>query len=134
MIEGSFTEYEAEIIAEVRGTEEQAGHGTIAPRGARWIRGYLLEVGEDYGYRTWKKYRDFQLRAGLKPVTYRAFLTYFWLLQQMGLLERTREEPGARTPHLPRIYYRVVPGKRDDPLWSKNPYSWIREVSLGKGE
>jgi len=74
------------------------------------IREYLMHVGEGYAnefYRCFKKIK--------KKVSYQSVVRYFWILEKLGLIELVRFE--IRGSKFPVKYYRIVPGKENDPRW-----------------
>lgn len=100
--------------------------GKRTPRTGLWIRGHLLDVGEDYPYRMWKFYNQFCLYARkrgafLPTVSYVSFVRYIHLLKDLGLIEKVREEP-SKKKGIMRSYYKVVEANLRSHYWI-NPYS-----------
>jgi len=87
-----------------------------SPKG-EWIRGHLLDVGEDYPYRMWKLYSKFCEVLGQDPGTYQNFKTYIYLLKRLGLIYPVRREVTNRG--FPKTFYAVVPSKELDPAWTR---------------
>ncbi len=88
------------------------------------IREFLLKVGEAYPY--WF-YRCFKK---VKPSTsYQSVARYFYILRRLGLIEPTRVEPSRS--RFPRHYFRIVPGREDDPAWFHPQEVLYPETALG---
>jgi len=112
--------FEAEIITEIRVHPERLGTGgrSVSRKGV-WIRGHLQDVGRDYPYRMWKRWKSFLEDAGLKiqAGTYQAFRTYIYVLRRFGLIRRAGGSPST----FGKKYYEINPQKINSPLW-KNPF------------
>lgn len=88
------------------------------------IREFLLAVGEGYPY--WF-YRCFKK---VKPTTsYQSVARYFYILRKLGLIEFVREEPS--NSRFPRKYFRIVPGREDDPAWLHPQEELYPETRIG---
>lgn len=102
--------------------------GTPAAITSRWIKNHLVEVGEDYARRMWKRYQVFRIRrvpdgmltdrGRVVPVqdagSFRGRLS---MLRQLGLIDYSgTTEPG--TAGTERRYLEVI--QPDSPLWD-NP-------------
>ena len=85
----------------------------------RFIRDYLLRVGEAYPYRVWKELKAARESHGLKVCSPLGMYKYFKMLKDMGVLEPTgRVEVSERkSPIALRRYYRVIRGKENSPVW-----------------
>lgn len=97
------------------------GHsGHWAPRKGIWIKGHLLDKGENYSWHMWRCYQAFCAHTRIRPGTFRAFTTFMFTLRKLGLIEPTgRVEPGEKVPEFERVYYRVAPGKEDVVEWTR---------------
>lgn len=104
--------FERDIIARFM----VGGKWAASPKG-EWIRGHLLDVGEDYPYRMWKLYARFCSHLGIRPGTYQNFKTYIYLLKRLGLIRPARRERTGRG--FPRTYYAIVPGAENRPEWTR---------------
>jgi len=86
----------------------------------RFIRTRLLITGGDYCYGVWRAFKDYLEQVhGMKAPRYSSFAKYWWVLKKLGFIEpfmRVRGKAG-----IPRVLYRVVPGKEDERLWPSNP-------------
>lgn len=125
--------FEEEIVREFHPPTGEApglyGKGTMKPRLGLWIRGHLLDVGEDYPYGMWKQWNDLCNTANSIGVmiptnNYTQFVIYMSLLQSAGLIEVVREKP-YRMEDDPekriRIkYYSTIQENIDSDLWN-NP-------------
>jgi len=125
----------------------------IHPTGL-FIRDYLKEHKVAYVYEMWNALREARLAAGLvdaegrtRVCTYDNFMrNYIYLLKKLGLIELVRKAPSKRAgAELPRYYYRIVPGRENDPRWAhpqiaydprrgapryRRPYAKIRKKKL----
>ena len=122
--------FEREIVREIRTPPRRVGAGGRSkPRKGVWIRGHLLEQGQDYPYHMHKLWKRFLEGAGLniKPGTYQQFRTYIYALKRLGLIHRAG--PPSRS-EFSRNYYALNPEKINSPKW-KNPYKHLS--SLGGG-
>jgi len=112
--------FEAEIITGIRVRPERPGAGgrSVSRKGV-WIRGHLQDVGRDYPYRMWKRWKSFLEDAGLKiqAGNYQAFRTYIYVLRRFGLIRRAGGSPST----FGKKYYEINPQKTSSPLW-KNPF------------
>jgi len=129
--------FELELIESFKVFNPIAGTGGKAtPRKGIWIRGHLANVGEDYTYGMWLRWRRFTetaefMTASIEPGDYGAFRVYVWLLKREDLIRPTRIRPASKTPVLEfqRSYYALNPAQLGSPLW-ENPYatydSWQR--------
>jgi len=97
-----------------------------SPKG-EWIRNHLLEVGEDYPYRMWKRFRAFaeeakeELGVKIRTGTYQSFMRYIRLLKDLNLIIPIRRTPSQRPALKPRVIYTINPEKIEDPAWT-HPY------------
>ena len=63
-------------------------------------------------------------------MSYQAVQRLFYDLRQLLLIEFTRSEPG--TAPIDKRYYRIVPGKENDPRWDTYPhYELYPSAKLG---
>ena len=114
--------FELEIVREIRTPPRRPGAGGRSiPRKGVWIRGHLQDVGSDYVYRMYKRWRSLLEEAGLniKAGTYQQFRTYIYVLKQLGLVERVGGSPSSRG--FPKTYYALNPHKVNSPIW-RNPF------------
>ena len=77
--------FELEIVREIRTDPRRPGAGGRSiPIKDVWIRGHLQDVGRDYVYRMYKRWRSFLEGAGLniKAGTYQQFRTYIYVLKE----------------------------------------------------
>jgi len=119
--------FEEEIISRYKTFDPLVGGGKSIPRKGTWIRGHLLDVGEDFIYSMWERWGIFTkaavLReASIEPGDYGSFRTYIYLLKRYGLIIPTKRERAKTTSRLFfRQYYRVDLRRVEDPRWL-NPY------------
>lgn len=115
--------------------------GRAMPRTGVWIREHLREVGADYGYRMWKRFRTFyrfaQAEGALYPSTsYQSFEQYLYLLRRSGLIRYSAVPAGETIRGFERAMYELVPEMLEHPLWG-NVYrqfdSWQRAAAKGFG-
>lgn len=127
-----FRPFEKEIIDAYK-APKTFGMGGIGGRSASrkglWIRGYLELAGEDYILNMFRIWRNFTTKAAkmgnaiIKPGTYQNFRTYFWILEQTGLVIKTREGKSTRGKNkIPRSYYSLRKEEYENNLWL-NPFS-----------
>jgi len=81
-----------------------------------------MDVGMDYVYHMFRRWRDFcdsaaMLGVRIKAGSYQAFRTYFHLLSQLGLVRRVGTAPSVRGRA--RVLYELVPERVDDPAWAR---------------
>ena len=113
--------FEIEIIREIRTPPRSVGAGGRSiPRKGVWIRGHLQDVGRDYVYGMYKRWRSFPEGAGLniKAGTYQQFRTYIYVLKQLGLVERVGGSPSRG---FAKTYYALNPDKVNSVIW-RNPF------------
>jgi hypothetical protein len=132
-------DFELNIVKEFKTFTVKEGGGKSRPRKGVWIRGHLVDVGEDYVYGMFKRWLEFckaallEFHAELEPGDYTAFKTYMYLLRKYGLVLPTRTERGKSTVIL-RIYYKVNRARLRDPMWL-NPFaeypSWQAQRKKG---
>ena len=118
--------FEVEILREIRTHPRRPGAGGRSkPRKGVWIRGHLQDVGRDYPYSMYKRWKSFMERSGLniKAGTYQQFRTYIYVLKRLGLIRRAGGSPSSRG-NFPRNYYSLIPDKISSPLW-KNPFKHL---------
>lgn len=112
--------FEREIVREIRVRPERPGAGgrSVSRKGA-WIRGHLQDVGRDYPYSMWKRWKSFLEDAGLniEAGKYQAFRTYIYVLRKLGLIRRAGGSPST----FGKKYYELNPEGINSPLW-KNPF------------
>lgn len=89
------------------------------------IREYLLTIKEGYPYAFYKIWRQFK-----KKTSYDSIRRYFYILEEIGLIESIRFEKG-KSP-FPKHYYRIVPGMEDDPRWMHPQSELWPDTKLGK--
>ena len=69
-------------------------HGIMATsRGVRtgsFIKRFLLKHGEGYPYQVYQELKKIKLELGLNPGSYQNIRNYFYWLERLGLIERTR--------------------------------------------
>jgi hypothetical protein len=114
------------------------------PNPTEFIGDTLLREGPRHIQELYRRYKALLKANGYKKFPSRAvFGQYFWLLREMGLIEFDHAEvpapwagegpAGRRMPRTyrpragspaPRHYYRIVPGKEDDPGWNKPQAVW----------
>jgi hypothetical protein len=90
-----------------------------------WIRGHLRDRRADYVYNmflSWKAFCNQALltEVKIKPGSYDAFRTYFYLLKRLGLVvfyAERRPQPGE--PGSARRFYTLAPGLESDPGWER---------------
>lgn len=88
----------------------------IYPTGL-FIRDYLKEHGVGYPQEMWRKLKIARTTQGVNTGSYGSFLrNYIWVLKKLGLIEEVRRET-IRREWYPRRYYRIVPGRENDPRW-----------------
>jgi hypothetical protein len=112
--------FELELIREFCEPKRYEGWGHAKPRLGVWIRGHLLDVGEDYLYGMWKRFLEFcdfahEMGVRYPKNDYGDFLTYIWVLEREGLVRLVREE--FYRPRVPRRFYSLVMGQFDTDLW-----------------
>jgi len=100
-----------------------SGYSGINPTGY-WIRGHLLDVGEDYTKRMYERYIQFieiakQYGITFKKPRYRSFINYILVLRRLGLIRVSRLAPPVKKFAKPRRYYTLNPAKIDSPEWSR---------------
>jgi len=119
--------FEEEIIDRFKTFDPTVGGGKSIPRKGTWIRGHLLDVGEDFIYSMWGRWSLFvgaalERDARIEEGTYTAFRTYVFLLKKYGLVVPTKRERAKTTSRLFfRQYYSVNTRRLEDPRWL-NPY------------
>ena len=112
--------FEREIVREIRTSPKRIGAGGRSiPRKGVWIRGHLQDVGRDYVYGMYKRWKSFLQETGLniKAGSYGQFRTYIYILKRLGLIVRVGEARGRFS----KSYYALDPDKVNSILW-KNPY------------
>jgi len=90
-----------------------------------WIRGHLRDRRADYVYSMFSRWKIFCNNALLtevkiKPGSYDAFRTYFYLLKRLGLVVFYTErgtQPGE--PGSARRFYTLTLGLESDPSWER---------------
>jgi len=116
--------FEIEILREIRTSPKrlQAGGGST-PRKGVWIRGHLEDVGRDYPYSMYKRWKSFIEGSGLniKTGNYAQFRTYIYVLKRLGLIHRIERTGGSP---FSKNYYALIPDKLYSPLWD-NPFKHI---------
>lgn len=120
-------EFEEELIAYWKSISK-AVH--TQPRTSLWIRGHLEDLGEDYCYGAWKRYKDFVLQAEGYGIHLRmpeadSFRLLWWHLEKFSLIELSRVERSAINPTQTRHYYRLK--ETNLRLW-ENPRAIPRKV------
>jgi len=115
--------FEEEIVREIRTHPRLGAGGRSIPRKGMWIRGHLQDVGRDYVYGMYKRWRGFLESAGLniKAGTYQQFRTYIYVLKRLGLVEKIGSPSRS---NFSRNYYALNPEKITSPLW-RNPFKHI---------
>jgi len=91
--------FEREIIREIRTDPRRPGAGGRSKQRKRvWIRGHLEEVGRDYPYGMYKRWRSFheEARLNIKAETYQNFRTYICILKRLGLVDRVGGSPSSK--------------------------------------
>jgi len=88
------------------------------------IRRMLVERGE---VSPWDAWLELRAEAGL---AYMTVTRYFHVLRTIGLIEEARREPNSKLSPIPKVYYRIKPGKEDDPCWF-NPWTCYRALKSG---
>ena len=74
------------------------------------IREYLQTVGKGNPYGFYQIYRQFK-----KTTSYQAVWYYFWILQQLGLIQSAGYQPSKA--RFKKHMFSLTPGKVDDPAW-----------------
>lgn len=88
--------FEEKIVTEFKGTAEKAGMGKAIARTRPWVIGHLTDVGEDYPYNMFRRYREFCVEHGLPISTYPSFRLLIYKMSREGIIKRGRTEPGER--------------------------------------
>jgi len=83
-----------------------------------FIRDYLMENGEAYIFEIYKalKNRKREVMGDVKLPSYQSFWRYIWVLENLGLIRKTRKEP----TRFGKAYYEIVSERKDSPVW-RNP-------------
>jgi hypothetical protein len=76
------------------------------------IREYLQTMKRGNPYAFYKNFRQFK-----ETTSYAAVSTYFWILNEIGLIRPSGSEPSKRGPWSKHMY-EITPGKEDDPAWT----------------
>ena len=90
-----------------------------------WIRGHLRDRRADYVYNmflSWKAFCNQALltEVKIKPGSYDAFRTYFYLLKRLGLVVFYAERrPQSGEPGSARRFYTLASGLESDPGWER---------------
>lgn len=91
------------------------------PKGtAMWIRDHLTSVGEDYVYGMWKRFRKEKEGLGYRAGSYQNFRRYIYMLQRLGLVQKTRTVKSKEDWMKDKNYYAVIAGKENHEGW-ENP-------------
>jgi len=120
-------DFEERIIDNFKTFDPTIGGGKSRSRKGLWVKGHLLDVGEDFIYAMWQRWDAFVIRAHemeahIESSSYAAFRTYIFLLKRYGLIIPTKRERAKSTSRLFfRQYYRVNIRLLEDPRWL-NPY------------
>lgn len=94
-----------------------------------WIREHLREVGEDYAYSMWRKFRTFlDIVPKARKPSYNSFARYVNLLKNIGLVILSRYEPSKPRP---RSYYKLNYAMVDSPAWL-HPYQHLYPITNTK--
>ena len=121
--------FEQNIVRQIRTRPESPGPGgrSISRKGV-WIRGHLQDVGQDYPYNMWKRWRSFLEEAGLKikAGNYAAFRTYIWVLKRLGLIVRA----GGSSATFTKKYYGLNPEKVNSSMW-RSPFKHYSRLGQG---
>lgn len=89
------------------------------------IRDYLLTMkeGNPYGF--------YKIFSQLKPTTsYATIRLYFWILNEIGLIESTRFAPSKKG--FRKHFYRIVKGREEDTRWYHPQSELYPDTLLGK--
>ena len=70
-------------------------HGIIASsrevRTGSFIKEFLLKHGAGYPYQVYKELKRIKLELGLKPGSYQNIKNYFYWIEKLGLIKKTRK-------------------------------------------
>lgn len=94
-------------------------------RAGEAIREYLqtMDEGNPYGfYKLWRQVK--------KRTSYQSVRRYFWILEELGLIEFVRAEP-SKAPFRKRMYH-IVSGMEDDPRWYHPQSELYPDTALGR--
>jgi len=98
-----------------------------------FIRDYLLEHKEAYCQEIWRALKKERQKFGLKVCTYHSFYNnYIRILKKLGLITEVRRETGTRPELKQRVYYKITPGRENDPRWVAPQAALHPETRLGK--
>lgn len=86
------------------------------------VRDLLLEERELFAAEAYRR-----LKSDGKRSSYPAVQRLFYDLRQLGLIEFVRAEKG-KAP-IDRRYYRIVPGRENDPIWLGQPHHELYPAS-----
>jgi len=123
--------FEGVIIRDFAGSHISVGKCTPNPTVGRWIRGHLLEVGEDYPYSMWRLWWAFcgianqEFAVNIPVNSYGEFTIYIWLLQKNSLIRVSRIGPYQGNVNY--RYYQLVREAIDSILWlnpRRSPPMW----------
>jgi len=92
---------------------------------AEAIKEYLLTMGQGNPYGFYKIWRQLK-----KATSYKAVCSMFWVLKEIGLIESVRYEP-SKFSGFKKHYYRVAPGRAEDPAWQNPQAELYPDVALG---
>jgi len=114
-----FRDFESEIVSSFK----VSGYVGVSPTGY-WIRGHLMEVGEDYTKNMYEKYVSFIDMARLEGVRlkrpgYRSFVNYIIVLRKLNLIRISSVAPPVKKFAKPRRYYALNPEKINSPEWNR---------------
>jgi hypothetical protein len=83
-----------------------------------FIRDYLLMYKDGYPQEIWRRLKEKRDELGLITCSYNSFwCNYFRNLKALKMIEEVRREPSEHPGVKPRVYYRIKPGRENDPRW-----------------
>ncbi len=87
----------------------------------QFIRDYLLREGEAYAHEIYRALKDEKEFRGLTMGSTTNFYRYFYILRNLGAVQKTgRTEPSSRSG-FDRVYYKITAGfESRDEIWD-NP-------------
>lgn len=89
--------FEEKIVEDFKGTEGKPGGGKQVPRTRPWITEHLKDVGEDYPYGIFKRYKEFCVENGLPVSSFPSIRVMIYKLSKEGIIRRSvRTEMGIR--------------------------------------
>ncbi|MDI6886853.1 MAG: hypothetical protein QMD22_11055, partial [archaeon] len=114
------------------------------------IRDYLKGKGVGYPYDAWRYYKmclrkiypelievpgDKKTKKAevvYHTADYSSFYRYFYILEELGLIERVKSEYGRAK--IPRVYFKIVPEMKDSEAWYKPQVILYPQTGVGRKE